>query len=283
MRPIRLFAACLLVGCGATNDDVVGDVASDNGGAVGAGGAPMNADGGGGAGTIGIASVGGSMISGGGNGGSTGIGVSDTGLAAGDYPFQLVATAGALSHSINAILRVGDFTASLDKNSATLSAGQSATFNVTLSSINHYTSTITIFCQPANQSVTCQNPSATLTDNGTVTLQLVISRPAGSAASSHAVAGAQEFPTYMCFYGLAAVLLVVRRRKPSLVLAAIVLSALTVSCGGGGSASNPGPSPAPTPSPTAQTVKVSVLAQSALVPSDSLNQKTLGQIAITLN
>jgi hypothetical protein len=87
----------------------------------------------------------------------------------------------------------------------------------------------------------------------------------------------------MCFCGLAGVLLVVRRRKPSLVLAAIALSALTVSCGGGGSASNPGPSPAPTPSPTAQTVKVSVLAQSALVPSDSLNQKTLGQIAITLN
>jgi hypothetical protein len=221
------------------------------------------------------------------NGGSTGLSVADTQLAAGDYPFQLVATAGALSHSINAVLRVGDFTVSLDKNAATLSAGQSATFNVTLNSINHYTSTITIFCQPASQNVTCQNQSATLADNGTAMLQLVISRPASGAASSHVVARRGEFPVYLGLFGLAAVLLVIRRRKQSLVVATIILLALTVSCGGGGSAPKPVPSPTPTPTPTPtpapQTVKVSVIAQAAPVPADSLNQKTLGPIVITLN
>jgi hypothetical protein len=87
MRPIRLFAACLLVGCGATNDDVVADVPSGNGGTVGAGGAPTNAGGGG---TVAdMASVAGSMISAGGNGGSIGAGGSagggtDAGLKVAD-------------------------------------------------------------------------------------------------------------------------------------------------------------------------------------------------------
>jgi len=48
---------------------------------------------------------------------------------------------------IDAVLRIGDFTATLDKTAATLTGGQSTTFNVTLASVNHYTSSITVFCQ----------------------------------------------------------------------------------------------------------------------------------------
>lgn len=216
------------------------------------------------------------------NGGSTVLAVGDMQLAANDYPFQLVGTAGALSHPVNAILRVGDFTASLDKTSGALSAGQSATFNLTLTSLNHYATTISVSCQPATGAITCQaSPSsATLQDDGTVTVQLTVSRPATSSVA-YRQTWRGPFLISLYVFAVAAPLLLIRRRKLSYLIATSLLLAVMASCGGGGGGGG-GPNPGPTPT-TPQTVNVSVLAQAAFTSTDSLNQKTPGPIVITLN
>jgi hypothetical protein len=117
---------------------------------------------------------------------STGFSVDHTQLAANDYPFQITGTAGIVSHTISAVLRVGDFTASLDKTTATLSGGQAATFNVTLTSLNHYNSSITVACSPpVNVSCAVSPLPATLTDDGITTVQLIVTDTAAAAASHH--------------------------------------------------------------------------------------------------
>ena len=107
------------------------------------------------------------------NGGSSGVFVGSNGLAVGDYAFEVVGTANIASQSAPAILRVGDFTASLDKTTATLAPGQSATFTVTLTSLNHYTSSISVICESPSSPVTCSASPlpATLTDNGTAAVR----------------------------------------------------------------------------------------------------------------
>jgi len=92
----------------------------------------------------------------------------------GDYPFQITGKANIVSHTIDATLRVGDFTAVLDKTSATISAGQSATFTMTLASVNHYASTISVTCQSSNPKVTCvASPNqVSLADGGTANATL---------------------------------------------------------------------------------------------------------------
>jgi hypothetical protein len=145
------------------------------------------------------------------NGGSTGIHVFYNQLAPADYPFQITGSIGTDSHTVNGILRVGDFSASLDKTTATLSPGQSATLNVTLTSINHYVAAVSIFCQPASQAVSCTvSPSpAPLGDGGTATVKLTIARSAGSAALRAAI---WELPAALwCIVSLTIVL--TRRRN----------------------------------------------------------------------
>ena len=216
------------------------------------------------------------------NGGQLGFTIGGGPLTAQDYPLQLKGTANIASHSVNVLLRVGDFTASLDKTSATLSAGQSAPFNVTLASINHYASSITISCQSPNNSVGCAvSPlPASLADGGTVSVQVTLTAPQkalillplsplrnpGKMGSAYA---------FLCAFAL--FLLWQRRRTPTVLLARILLlSLVALGCGGGGSTQSSPPPPPP------QTVKVTILAAAASTTSDSNNQKTLGPIVITL-
>ena len=215
---------------------------------------------------------------------SVGFGFNYSQLAPNDYPVQIVGTADIVSHTTNAILRVGDFTASLDKTTATLAGGQSATFNVTLTSVNHYTSSITVFCQSPEYTVTCavSGSPATLTDDGTTTVQLTVTDTASARESHHAVwrspPGGFLLPSLvlLCFLG--------GRRKAGPLLALIAAAALAtiLSCGGGSGGNGGGPPPPPPPPPP-QTVKISVGAQAALSQNDSNNQKTIGPIIITLN
>jgi hypothetical protein len=201
-------------------------------------------------------------------------------LAANDYPLQIVGTADIVSHTVDAILRVGDFTASLDKTAATLSGGQSATFNVTLTSINHYTSSITVFCEPPVNTLTCSvSPSpATLTDGGTTPVQLKVTYTAAAQGNRH-VAWRSSSTGFLlvslvllCFGGIR------RKARPMLDLFAVAALATMISCGGGSNGSSPAPPP-----PPPQTVTISVVAQAASTQSDSGNQKTLAPIVITLN
>jgi hypothetical protein len=217
------------------------------------------------------------------SGPSTGFGFSYSQLAANDYPFQITGTADIVSHTIDAVLRVGDFTASLDKTTATLSGGQSATFNLTLTSVNHYASTITVYCQPAATTATCTESSspATLTDDGTATVQLTVTNTA-PASKGERVHTAWLFPgggwLLASLVPLGFVVLARSKARPLLGVIVVAALATVISCGGnagsGGGGGGGGGGP--------KTVNVSVVAQAASTTSDSNNQKTLAPIVITL-
>ena len=104
-------------------------------------------------------------------------------LQAKDYPFQLEGAINTVHHEVNEILRVEDFSASLDGNAATLSAGQTATFHVTVGSINHFANEINFSCQPSDSRVTCTVSPAqvNLTDGAHATAKLTI-KASGTAA-----------------------------------------------------------------------------------------------------
>jgi hypothetical protein len=217
------------------------------------------------------------------SGGTVGLGISYSGLAANDYPFQIMGTADIVSHTISALLRVGDFTASLDKTTAALTGGQSATFNVTLTSVNHYASSITVSCQSPVSTVTCAvSPSpATLTNGGTANVQLTVTDTAAAAGLRHA-ALRPSGKTYMLAFLMPLSLLLVRRRTNSFLMLVVIASLMgLISCGGAGGGSGGGGGGGGGGNP--QTVNLSVVAQAASTQNDSDNQKTLPLIVVTLN
>jgi hypothetical protein len=216
--------------------------------------------------------------------GTTTVQVSGARVPAGDYPFQLTMQAHILSHVASATLRVGDFSASLDKTTATLSAGQSASFVLTLGSINHYANTLSIFCQPPSNSVLCSasSPTISLTDSSNSTVTLTVSRPA--AANAEVKHGRESLLSILVPVGLALPLLTLTRKSKMipgfmLLVSLIILS----SCGGGsgiGGGGGEGTNPPPPPPP--QTVSISVIAQANSTFDDSGNQRIVGPIVITI-
>jgi FG-GAP-like repeat len=228
-----------------------------------------------------------------GTGGPVGLTVVTQGATANDYPFQIIGTADIVSHSVSATLRVGDYSASLDKTTATLSAGQSATFNLTLTSLNHYSSTITLYCGvPPATTLTCavSSPIA-LTDSGTATMQLTVTDPA--KASSIHPAWRPSGGDYLLASLLPLSLLLVRKKR-NFVLGLVLAAGLAalISCGGSGSAGSSsgsgggggtGGGGGGGGGGTTQTFSFTVTAQAAETQSDSNNQKSLGPIVITLN
>jgi hypothetical protein len=221
---------------------------------------------------------------------STAFGFSYNQLAPSDYPFQITGTADLISHTINATLQVGNYAATLDKTTATLSAGQSATFNLTLTSINHYTSSsITVFCQPLAVTLTCAvsgSPTA-LTDGGTAVVQLTVNEPSiasGARPRLHSFG-----PAYLFAALLPLSLLALRKGNKELlpIVLAVGLVAM-ISCGGGQTSGSTGGGTGGGGGGTGgggnpQTVSISVVAQAVATATDSNNQQTLPPIVITLN
>ena len=214
-----------------------------------------------------------------------GFGISHNQLIAADYPFQIIGTADIVSHTINRVLRVGDFTATLDKTTASLSAGQSATFQLTLTSINHYSSSITVLCDPSTTSVTCSaSPApAALSDGGVTKVQLTVKdvstpsdvRHAGVANSLNAVVMTLFIPGF---------LLLTRRQtmRHSSPMMIVILALGISSCGGTGTANSGGGTDGGGSGGTPKIVNISVVAQAASTPSDMSNQKILDPVVITL-
>jgi hypothetical protein len=227
---------------------------------------------------------------------STAFDISYNQLAANDYPFQITGTADIISETINATLRVGAFSATLDKTTVTLSAGQSATFNVTLTSINHYTSSaITLFCQPLTTAVTCtvSGPPAALTDGGTAVVQLTVNDP---STASEACPRPHSFGAGCLLAALLPLSLLVRHKKKKGLLTFVLAVGLAVlaSCGGSGNSGSTGGGTGSGGGTgggggstggggSSQTVSVSVVAQAVTTSTDMNNQQTLPPIVITLN
>ncbi len=225
------------------------------------------------------------------NGETGALSLGGSGLVANDYPFQITGHTNLASHTIPAILRVEDYSAALDSTVATLSAGQSATFFLTLNSINHYTNNINLFCQSPDAKLGCMlsQSSLTLTDGGTTAVTLTVT----SSQTSGSISGPSPhlYPAgLLAFAGPIAFLLVITRGRRQKRVAGLVVCFLAiaswVACGGGGSVASGGGiggggSGGGTPSP--QTVTISVSAVGDYRFFDQSNNKTVGPIVITLH
>lgn len=214
---------------------------------------------------------------------SVGLSINYSQLVANDYPFQITGTADIVSHTIDAVLRVGDFTVSLDKTTATLSAGQSATFNVTLTSVNHYTSSITVSCQPASTTATCVvSPlPAALGDGATTTVQLTVKNALPDTEIRRRAITRFSMPLVVALFIPVGLAFASRRKGPILATLLSMVVIGIVSCGGGNSGGGDGGGGGGGGG-NPQTVSIAVVAEAANTPSDTNNQKTLGPIVVTL-
>lgn len=168
----------------------------------------------------------------------------------------------------------------LQTNSATISSGQSVTFNVEFSSVNHFSnSRISLVCQSASNVIcTTEGPYASLSDGGTTTLALTLTPPASAAAITPPLAN--PWRAILVCFGL---LLVVPKRTSTWrhrFLNAFLLLGLvcTISaCGGGGSSTGGGGGGGGGSS----TYSINVVAQ-ATTGSGAL-QVPAGSITLTVN
>jgi hypothetical protein len=182
-------------------------------------------------------------------------------LAAQDYPFSITGTAGDLNSTSNATLRVSNFTVALQTDTGSLESGQAVTFNVELSSNNHFVNgNISISCQ-APSTVTCTTTSeyAALSDDGTVTVPLTVKYQASTSSAQHRAGSRIWLPDLL----IPVLLLSSRRRRRTrwtallALIGAVVLGMSFIACGGGAGSGSGGTPPAP----TSQTISVPVTAQ----------------------
>ncbi len=197
-------------------------------------------------------------------------------LPVGDYPFQVIGNIGGDYHQASAVLQVGDFSATLNKSSVALSLGGSAAFDISLTSINHYATSISVYCQVPDNRLTCAPVQpVVLTDGLHGVVQLTVSASTSVAAA---------MPSHQADYALLGIVLlsliaVPRKRSVSLncAIMALALSAC-ISCGGGSSSGgngSSGPGSGGGGTPTGKIIKVPVVVQ-YLSESNSINQKDAG-------
>jgi hypothetical protein len=154
----------------------------------------------------------------------------------------------------------GDFTMDASPASATIKAGQTATFTITISPVNGLNSPVTFACSGLPAASSCSFSPASITPSGSpVSTTLTIST---TAASSAAVPFAGLHPWSFTSWSLGIVFgfFVVgmnnrsrKARRCSAVFGVITLALLVVSCGGGGS---PQPNPQTGTPPGASSITV---------------------------
>jgi hypothetical protein len=202
-------------------------------------------------------------------------------LAAQDYPFSVIGTVGALSSTTPATLRVSNFTAVLQSTTASLSEGQSAGFNILLTSNNHFSNgNLSVLCQ-APSAVTCATKAqyGSLADNGTATITFT----ATYQASLNAARSRRKPGPWLPAFLLPFVLLAARRRgrsrwsSLSILIAGTLLASSFTACGGGGKGGSTAPIGT---SPAAQTISVPVTVQADT--GSGILQEGAGTVVLTV-
>jgi FG-GAP-like repeat len=155
-------------------------------------------------------------------------------LPAGNYPFTVTGTSTPLSHSVSATLQIWDFNGSVSPAAATVEAGGSATFNISVASVNGYSGGVTFWCQTPTSQITCAfNPaSPSIPANGTATSTMTVT--ASSQLSERGRRRSALFPAILALpFGA---LLIAGSRKRWLKCSLLLLvSGAMISCGGGSS------------------------------------------------
>lgn len=196
-----------------------------------------------------------------------------------DYPFVIEGKSGGVTANVNATLRVSNFSANLATTSVTVAKGRSATFNVNLQSLNHFSNdNISFSCQSA-ASLVCTTPTshASLSDGGSTTVALTVT-PSSTAS-------ARPFWRFADFSWQASLALIILVLKPKsrtgyklplrfwAICGYLLLTGTITACGGGsGTGGGTGP--------TSHTTTISVSAQA---PTGSgILQQSVGTLTLTI-
>jgi hypothetical protein len=158
--------------------------------------------------------------------------------------YSAAATSNALSVSIE------DFSASPSASSATIRAGQSATFNLTVTSVGGFNNAVIFACSgvPPYAGCTFSPTSATPPANGSASVQMTVTTAGTAAALATPMHHGPE--TYFAFAilgfgGLVGILFMPvhwKRKRGFCFLGAYVMwLTIVVGCGGGGSNTPPPP------------------------------------------
>jgi hypothetical protein len=163
---------------------------------------------------------------------------------------------------------MGDYAVTPSQTTATVAAGSTATFSLTVSPINHYNGIVTFSCGSLPSLTTCTfNPaSATLSGDAPATVQLTITTTGTSAALQAPHRGTSILLASLSSLGLFGMVLAGSLKKRSrwtgVVLGMLVLTMMLslVACGGSSSSTSGGTTPPPAPSTPAGNYQVTVTA-----------------------
>jgi hypothetical protein len=108
------------------------------------------------------------------------VGVQTQSVAAGNYTITVTGTSAPVTHTATAQLQVSDFTASVSPLSATIPAGGSANFTVTVSPVNGFNGNVNFTCTVSSGVISASfNPtSATVPANGAASSVLTLTASA---------------------------------------------------------------------------------------------------------
>lgn len=143
-----------------------------------------------------------------------------------------------------------DFSLTAATNSASISAGTTATYSLTVSPVNGFSGSVNLACSGAPSLATCSISPATATlsgSNGTATVSVATTAASFTPLWTPPSTGQPFLPLIYYGFSLAASLAFFLLRRKWARLAGIgVLLAASIACGGG---SSPAPSPSPSSNP----------------------------------
>jgi hypothetical protein len=156
-----------------------------------------------------------------------------------DSPLTFSGTAGAVHGSASATLSVNDFDLAPATAAATVKAGSTATYQLTITPRNGFSSTVSLSCSgpPTNVGISCMADSSVTLAGAPATAKLSVTTSGPAAALQYPW---HFFPLYAMFLFLPAVMLQSwrapqgRKRRYVLHCLELVLLLLVVGCGGGG-------------------------------------------------
>jgi hypothetical protein len=172
---------------------------------------------------------------------------------------EVVKTSGFRSAAVDVSVYVADFAISEYPAATTVSAGKTASYSMTLSPVNGLKGNLQFSCQGAPEGASCSISPNAVTLDGTSPVQATVtvsttarslgaprvppaSPPSPSTNRWMWLLGHVPFGAWLGLALLVSLIVASRRRRPALVLAGLLLTALVwAACGGGGMTSNSTP------------------------------------------
>jgi Bacterial Ig-like domain (group 3)/FG-GAP-like repeat/FG-GAP repeat len=175
-----------------------------------------------------------------------------------------------------------DYTVSAAQTRATVRAGQSATYTLTVAGFGGFSAPISFSCSGQPQNSTCSFAPSSVTPSGSTSVTTVLTvKTAGNAAALKTMPGHRRsmILAFSVSFGLAGILVVGGSRNRRLWIAVlccgIVALMLLTACGGGGSGGSNNPPPGPVTPSGSSTITVTA--------TGAANGATIAhQISVTL-